>query len=216
MKNSIIHFIITCVGIGLTFAQKADLKLDRKTQIKNKNKLEIQQKKTAIAFNEADMFQMYYPKGKKDIQAKKKVILKRIKKGDKQAERDLKVLKTKESELNARYKKALKFSKLNEQIYLKIGPIPPCPRPRDCGNDWLRNLETVIVATSVKNIRIVAVNKEGQTIGMLKKNHDLHNKDIGFKTFSFNWKSKTKGPITFRVKRIFNNGLKESYDLVVK
>ncbi len=216
MKYLMTYILITFFGISSTLAQKPDLRLDQKAQIKNKKTVIIQEKNETIAFNEADLFQMYYPNKKKDIQTKKKMLFRKIKKGNKQAERELKELKVEESKLNKRYKKALKFSKLNEQIYFKIGPIPPCPRPRDCGNDWLRNLETIIIPASVKNFKMEAVNKQGQTIGFLNKKRTMFNKNIGFKTYQFKWKSKPKGAITFKVRQQFNNNLKESYEVSIK
>lgn len=216
MKNLILYIVIVSFSCSYTAAQKADMKLASKGQLVKKNTLKPQQKRNAVVFNEADMFQMYYSKETKDIQLKKKALLKKIRRGNKKAERDLKELKIEESTLNARNKKALKFSKLNEQIYFKIGPMPPCPRPRDCGNEWLRDLETIIVPSTVKNFNMEAVNQRGQTIGLVKRKPTMFNKDIGFKTYQFRWKLKPKGPITFKIRQLLNNNIKESYNVKIE
>ncbi|MFP2997074.1 hypothetical protein ABN763_14250 [Spongiivirga sp. MCCC 1A20706] len=216
MKNLILYIAIASINCSLTIAQKADVKLATKEEIVEKSTSKLPQKRNAVVFNEADMFQMYYSKETKDIQLKKKMILKKIKKGDKKAERDLKELKTTESKLNARNKKALKFARLNEQIYFEIGPIPPCPTPNECGNEWLPKLDAVIVQSLVRSISIEAVNKQGKTIGVLDKKPNFLNKKIGFKTFRFKWKSRPKGPITFKIKKVLTNNLKESYEVNVQ
>jgi len=94
--------------------------------------------------------------------------------------------------------------------------MPPCPKPNECGNEWLRDLETVIVPSSVKNISITAHNEQGQTVGILSNKESIYNKNIGFKTFPFNWKLKPKGPITFKIKQVFAKKLRESYEVSIK
>ena len=184
------------IAIIISFSTSCQEALEIEESNLNVNKVSLKQSK-GIAPNstlETDLFAYYAKSEITSMNEQKKELLKEVKKGNKNAEIEIKKIAVKEKKLANSIKINASILK-NDLVSFKIGPRPPCP-PRDggiCANDWL---QSIVLSPVFKNLTIKAYNGK-KLVGSLDKSPYAIDKN-GYQAYHFNWLNgeKYSGAIT--------------------
>ena len=189
----------------------AQIKKPTKTKIptnKGFQKTEVKQKIDKNTILESDLFAFYNRSELRKLTKEKKIVLAKIKSGNKSAEAKMRLLGLKENKLNTNLAAATFFSNRIKKTG-KIGPINPCP-PKDDGKCLIDVLKRLLVSNKIK-MKIKVLDHNKNNIGYLEEKPSYSNTKLGLNGYKLVLKKKYVGNVYLDITRIEANTLKTNY-----
>jgi len=200
---TIVLFTLTFIIVNAQIEKPSKVKIPKNKQFKSKV---LEQSIEAKYVIETDLYATHKNIELSALNKKSKVSFNKMKAGNKRGEMQLKELALEKKHTEDQIKLANNITEKIRKVFLKIGPLPPCPTS-ECNNDWLKGL---IFPNSIKP-RAWVYDMDNNLIGILNNKPSRIDKKNQLKIYDIKWTQKYSGPYILKITRMGKNNLSETY-----